>query len=687
MTPFEVVVIGGRDHLDATPDAGPAPEVLSDPAGVEDGASPADQGPVCKGSEDCPADRPFCLLPENRCAECLVTADCLAADLVCLHGDCVARVCEPGSRSCSGTVLTVCDASGASMKVQDCAETGQPCLDGACGPCMPGKARCDGNTRLVCAPDGQSYEEEFCADGVCWEGECLVCIPGMASCEGDDVVRCSNDGSTREVVEHCDATTAGLVCRNGACRSLCEAVAGERTNEGCEYWPLDLDQNYEYDAENQQFAVIVSNTSDQYDATVRIERADGLEKEVPLPKAGLVIIPLDPFNISDPGVATLGRRLKSTVPVVAYQFNPLENVGVFSNDASMLLPTNALGKQYRVLTWKARDDSLASYFTVVAVEEGETQVHLRVTAATQEGPGLPALSPGGEATVTLTRFQTLHVKTRDACSDLSGTEVESDRPIAVMGGHECANVPAGPSCGGQFCCCDHLEDQVFPLKAWGKRYVVSRTWPRGQAPDTLKVLAAADNTVLSVQGASVTIPTLAKGQAYEFDVSSDVEVFSDQPFLLAQFLQGQTSPTGCDMTCDDTLLFGKKCDGDLFGKSCDSDEDCCPGVAGIGDPAMIVAVPVEQFRKDYRFLVPTKYAKNYLNIVAPAGAGVELDDAPVPESQFSAVGGGQFRVARIAVSDGVHRVTSSAKVGIIVYGWDQYVSYGYAGGMNVNPLY
>ncbi len=221
----------------------------------------------------------------------------------------------------------------------------------------------------------------------------------------------------------------------------------------------------------------------------------------------------------------------------------------------------------------------------------------------------------------------------------------------------------------------------------GKRYLVGRTWPRGQASDTIRVLAGADGTTITVAGAPVTIPTLAAGQVYEFEVTADIEASSDQPFLVAQFLASQTAPTGCSETCDDSFIFGKKCDGDPFGKSCDTDEDCCPGVAGIGDPAVIVTVPAEQFRKDYRFLVPNKYAKNYLNILAPVGASVELDGVMVVETQFNAFPSGQFRVARLPVTEGVHRVSSPQKVGIVVYGWDQYVSYGYAGGMMVNPLY
>src|SRR5438067_1399356 len=42
-------------------------------------------------------------------------------------------------------------------------------------------------------------------------------------------------------------------------------------------------------------------------------------------------------------------RIQATAPLVAYQFNPMAQT--FSNDASLLLPTNGLGTIHRVLGW------------------------------------------------------------------------------------------------------------------------------------------------------------------------------------------------------------------------------------------------------------------------------------------------------------------------------------------------
>ena len=108
-----------------------------------------------------------------------------------------------------------------------------------------------------------------------------------------------------------------------------------------------------------------------------------------------------------------------------------------------------------------------------------------------------------------------------------------------------------------------------------------------------------------------------------------------------------------------------------------------------GDPAMALAVPVEQFRQDYLFHAPTNYESNYVDVTAPMGATVTLDGAPVA---FTAIGTTGYGIARIFPltagpgMDGNHSITGDMPFGITVYGYGQYTSYWYPGGLDLKQI-
>src|SRR5262249_26036617 len=159
--------------------------------------------------------------------------------------------------------------------------------------------------------------------------------------------------------------------------SACDVAAESRSYEGCEYWAVDLDNAVTADqgaAAAQQYAIVVTNPL-EVPATVTVEVNDAAPGEplairkvaeahlarvvgggdiaiLDLPARG-VDGASDPRLNDGPGTWLSSRayHVRSTAPIIAYQFNPLENVDVFSNDASLLLPPHSLDGDYAVLAW------------------------------------------------------------------------------------------------------------------------------------------------------------------------------------------------------------------------------------------------------------------------------------------------------------------------------------------------
>ncbi|HEX6767641.1 MAG TPA: hypothetical protein VF103_19210, partial [Polyangiaceae bacterium] len=252
----------------------------------------------------------------------------------------------------------------------------------------------------------------------------MVCVPSSPGCDDATVLHCLPDGSGYERGETCD-TEAGEACRDGACPNLCDVAAEHRSNVGCEYWAVDLDNAKVTDALNaaaQQFAVVVSNVQPDSVAEVTIEQDDTspgdpndprVVARATIPPRSLRIFRLGPREVdgSPPGEFNTGThtaltraayRIRSTFPVVAYQFNPLANVGVFSNDASLLRPVEAVTPPgddmldaYVALGWPqtiaSTDDprtnfsskspiDLRAFLTIVGTHEDTT---VRVTPSTR----------------------------------------------------------------------------------------------------------------------------------------------------------------------------------------------------------------------------------------------------------------------------------------------------------------
>ena len=475
-----------------------------------------------------------------------------------------------------------------------------------------------------------------------------ICRPGTRFCEGDSLRECDDAGNPGAVVATCEP---GL-CAPGGCVDPC---AGDgKTYVGCEFWGADLDHMEPGD--EKQFAMSVSNTDTEL-ANIRVITGDGTEVTTLVVNPGqLATIPLPRRDVPATSNGQNSYAILSDRPVTAHQFNPLNQSGVASNDASLLIPANALGTEYMVLGWPAirpgRVTNGRAYFTIIAATDNTT-VQVTPSAPIAAGDGVPAIAAGTTTEFTLSRGEVLSLGTdRIAGQDLTGSTIFSDRPVAVFSGHECADVPVG------VCCCDHLEEQLLPLSTWGNRIVAPKFEQRGTEADIWRMTAAEDNTTITLNPPVGAVSTfvLNRGEVRELSSAVSFVVEATGPISMGQYMTGSGG---------NQIPFASYC-----------------FLSGAGDPAFTLNVPDNQWLNSYIVLTPEGFEENFLNIVAPAGSSILLDGAPITASPIT-IGSSDTVLWQQPVTASAHRVSSDTPFGLYAYGIDCSVSYAYPGGMNL----
>jgi len=622
---------------------------------------------------------------------------------------------------------------------------------------------CDGNVHLSCRPVGEFLEVEAldCTPKgmVCdLDRTCITCTPRSvrcqpcstiegeaadASCDRNVVQQCDANGDVWEEAETCDLKR-GDACYEGRCMNMCARAVEDKSYVGCEFWAADLDNAAIDDVNNasaQQYAVAVANPQAvAVEVSVQISEAAQAGDppkprtidKISVPPGALEVFELPRREVDGSSAKGLNDgthtaitpnayRIDSSHPIIAYQFNPLENVNVFSNDASLLLPTSALGDTYTVVAWPqtigdsddpdqdfdstSSNEDLRAFLTILGTADG-TDVHVDLGSEVVKvvGAGIvPESGPGDPIDVTLGRFEVLNLETQGFNADFTGSLVTATRPITVFVGSEASDVPRFGTYATRQCCADHLEEQLIPDSTLGSLYSVARMPARTVAlaaaaapedplsiavvnePEWVRVVAVATGSTR----VTTTLPhpddvfTLRQGEDIMLRADQDFMLKADHPVSVLQAMASQ-------------------------------------GVTGIpreypgGDPSIIVVPPVEQYRRDYVFLTPDKYAFDFVTIMAEAGTTVLLDGQPLPDHCTTSPADGlphgrgdpppERLVHRCQLSfpqvtkgpdsrtlpgdqnDGVHTIVADRGVGIVVYGFDRFVSYAYVGGLNLDVI-
>jgi IgGFc binding protein/Big-like domain-containing protein len=107
------------------------------------------------------------------------------------------------------------------------------------------------------------------------------------------------------------------------------------------------------------------------------------------------------------------------------------------------------------------------------------------------------------------------------------------------------------------------------------------------------------------------------------------------------------------------------------------------------DPFMMIVPPYEQFLSSYTVTTPAAgFASNFINVVVAADGvdGVRLDGVPVPADGFTAIGSSGFLGAQLPVDLGTHLLEGTRPFGAFMYGFNEYDSYGYPGGLALGAV-
>lgn len=381
----------------------------------------------------------------------------------------------------------------------------------------------------------------------------------------------------------------------------------------------------------------------------------------------------NPFAANGSGtIEQKGIHVTSDVDVSVFAFNRRRR----SADASIILPTKALGSQYYVSAYFEQappqdiygDRFSDSELLVVGVEDN-TQIRIVPTAFTLDGK-----SANQPFVITLNQGEVFQLR---AQGDLSGSLIETVVPqdqctgqrFAVFGGNRWTRISTSAchnavttefgSIGGAFAG-DHLFEQMFPVSTWGRNFTVAPYQSR-TGGYLVKMIASRANTVINMSNGQQVV--LANpGDSYLIDATDRLAINASFPIQVAQYSKS--------LSCD--LPFNE---------------------FGPGDPFMLMISPDEQTFSNITFnaLSTPEIERYFLQVTAATDQtqGITLNGTNIAAQFETFEPNPTMSIAEIELNKG-QDVTLDAGGGdgfiAYIYGFGPIESFGYVAGSGLADI-
>ena len=239
------------------------------------------------------------------------------------------------------------------------------------------------------------------------------------------------------------------------------------------------------------------------------------------------------------GTSTLSAHIATDYPVTVYALNQ----SLATTDATNIFPETTLGADYYQISYTSDGIRLDAY-AVVATKDS--------TSVRQGGTILATLNTG-------------QVYYETSATDMTGTHITTNHPVAFFALHQGPLIPGGV----QYADC--LMQQLAPVSAWGKTFFVPVSH---LATDVVRIVASQNGTSITQTGGTLKYSssgsyTINAGQFIELELTlsnNGCYIQANKPVGVCSYLtgavhngSGSSDPAQCwlpaiDQTITETLI-------------------------------------------------------------------------------------------------------------------------------------
>ena len=301
-----------------------------------------------------------------------------------------------------------------------------------------------------------------------------------------------------------------------------------------------------------------------------------------------------------------GIIIEADAPIIVYGVVRYQ----YTSDGFLAIPTHALGNRYIVSSYRETSDlqsqSLTPYVSIVGVyDKTNVQFYLggnNGSLIIDADHGNRVYQTGGTLRATLNRGDDWLIATQSAYSDLGGSYVYANKPVAVISGNHCAYIPTDVAA------CDYIIEQEYPMNAWGRKYHVTKIAGRKRS-SPVRLFAKEANTRFYKDYNN-------QDTTQAFFVNAAAWGVKDVAWLETR--ASMDSNTGMVVTAD------KPIEAVQYNPGINDDQVD-------SDPFQMMLIPEEQFLNDIIFNTPGirggyGFDVNYINIVYKSDSTGQIPD-------------------------------------------------------------